>query len=613
MGMKLSDRQVRLLFVLALTALTFFVYRQTGTFEFVNLDDNDYVTDNMMVSQGLTWSGVRWAFSTFTLSNWHPLTWLSFMLDRELFGDGAGGPHLVNVFLHAINAILLFYALGGMTGCWVRSAGVAALFAVHPLHVESVAWVSERKDVLSTFFWMLTMCAYGWYARLPTPRRYLAVFAALLAGLMAKQMLVTLPFVLLLLDYWPLRRLGGGGVFDSRSLRPRPAPGLVLLEKVPLITLSAVFSAVIYYVQFTAGSMRTGAVFPMSLRIGNALVSYVHYLGKALWPVNLSVFYPHPAGGLEVWKVSAASALLLLLTWATLRFARRHPFLAVGWFWYLGTLVPVIGVVHVGWQAMADRYTYVPLIGIFIIMSWVFPDLPRGGRAGRLLQAAAASVVVILALTARWQVGHWRNSITLFSRSLEVTSDNFVAHFMLGRALVARGDYAAGIGHLKAFVRLRPDLEYGHLSLGDALSKAGRGGEAVAAYEKALELVQDYAEAHNNLGVVLLKSGRLERARHHFTSTLEINPNNAGAHVNLGALLLLDGQKEEAVEHFLAALKIEPNTVTAHRNLAALYLREGQTAEAERHQRELLRLDPDSEPTSESLEGARRGTSGSTP
>ena len=532
---KSADTRRILLIGLLLIAATLAVFWRTLDNNFINYDDDNYVTANQHVQAGLTGESISWAFTSTVENNWHPLTWISHILDWQRYGQNPMGHHLTNLLFHIATVLLLFVVLYWMTKRVWRSAFVAALFAIHPLHVESVAWVAERKDVLSTFFWLLTMLAYVWYVERPKARRYILVVALFALGLMAKPMLVTLPFALLLLDYWPLKRLLAGRRHSWRGL---------ILEKSPLFALSAASSVVTYFVQ--KGAVSSFDVLPLWMRVENAAVSYVTYIIKAIRPDNLAVIYPYPRHGLPIWEVVGAALLLVAISVVVLRCARRLPYLSVGWFWYLGTLVPVIGIVQVGLQAMADRYTYVPLIGIFIIIAWGVPDLLRSrGLSQSGYVAVPAAIIIIGALTAAtWkQVGYWRDSVTLFKHALACTKDNYVAHSNLAAALVRRpGELDKAIAHCHAALRIQPDSAEAHFNLGNALSRQGKPNDAIAQYREALRANPGDPEVHNNLGAALTAQGRTEEAIIHYKKALRIRPDCAETHNNLGNALSMQGK-----------------------------------------------------------------------
>jgi Flp pilus assembly protein TadD len=548
-----------------------------GDHEFINYDDNAYITDNAQVQKGLTSKGIIWAFTTSHTGNWHPLTWISHMLDCELYGLNPEGHHLTNVLFHMANAILLFVVLRWMTGAIWRSGLVAALFALHPLHVESVAWVAERKDVLSTFFWMLTMLAYVHYVNRPGGKRYLLVLVTFALGLMAKPMLVTLPFVLLLLDYWPLNRFQPRAVTGSVENQPLgfwssgddKLPILkAVMEKTPLFLMSLFSCVVTVMAQQGAGAISTLEIVPFKLRIANGLVSVVAYMGKMIWPQDLAVFYPHPVSDLQIWKPVVAGLFLLILSTVALLVAQRCRYVLVGWLWYLGTLVPVLGLVQVGEQAMADRYTYVPLIGLFIVVVWGFADLVKGWRSRRWVVSVSAAVMVLALMAGSWlQVAHWKNSVRLFKHALDVTTNNYVAHYTLGNALALQGNLTGSVSHYNKALQIHPNFAEAHNNLGNALALQENLTGAISHYNKALQINPDHAEAHRNLAVGLDRQGRHQEAIQHYAEVLRISPHDAQSHNNLGVALAEQGRLKEAVAHFTEALRIDPHFKEAQRNL----------------------------------------------
>ncbi|MES0397510.1 MAG: tetratricopeptide repeat protein [Syntrophobacteria bacterium] len=562
---------------LILITAVLLVYWQVGDHEFINYDDNAYITDNAQVQKGLTSEGIIWAFTTSHTGNWHPLTWISHMLDCELYGLNPKGHHLTNVLFHTANAILLFVVLRWMTGAIWRSGLVAALFALHPLHVESVAWAAERKDVLSTFFWMLTMVAYVHYVNRPGGKRYLLVLITFSLGLMAKPMLVTLPFVLLLLDYWPLNRFKPRAVTGSvedqplgfRSSGDDKSPILkAVMEKTPLFLMSLFSCVVTVMAQQEAGAISTLEIVPFKLRIANGLVSVVAYMGKMIWPQDLAVFYPHPVSDLQIWKPVVAGLFLLILSTVALWVAQRCRYVLVGWLWYLGTLVPVIGLVQVGEQAMADRYTYVPLIGLFIVVVWGFADLVKGWRSRRWVVSVSAAVMVLALMAGSWlQVTHWKNSVRLFKHALDATSNNYVAHYTLGNALALQGNLTGSVSHYNKALQIHPNFAEAHNNLGNALALQGNLTGAISHYNKALQINPDHAEAHRNLAVGLDRQGRHQEAIQHYAEVLRISPHDAQSHNNLGVALAEQGRLKEAVAHFTEALRIDPHFKEAQRNL----------------------------------------------
>ena len=570
---------------IALAAVTVAVYGPVGDHGFVDLDDPAYLAENPQVSSGLTWHGVRWAFTTLHEANWHPITWLSHMLDIQLFGMNPGWHHLTSLCMHIINTLLLLGLLHATTGMLARSAFVAAMFAVHPLHVESVAWAAERKDVLSTLFWMLTLWAYVVYVRQPRLRRYFAMLALFALGLMAKPMLVTLPFVLLLLDVWPLRRLPLTAAGSEVAQPPKTPEGrsmalTLVMEKLPLFVLSAASSVVTYTAQQHGGALQSFDKFPLSLRTENALVSYVGYITKMLWPAGLAVIYPFP-NRLPAWSVITSALLLIGISAVVIRLSRQHPCLPVGWLWFLGTLVPVIGLVQVGGQALADRYTYVPLIGLFIIAAWGIPDLLARWRfRGSILPAAAALLIWACAIVAWRQIHYWKDTMSLWSHAVEVTGDNYLARNNLASALAKQGNAAAAAAQYREVLRLRPDLEAAHNNMGVVLANLGSVNEAIVQYQEALRLKPGYVDAHNNLGVALATQGRLDEAIQHFSEAKRLNPANAEAHSNLGFVLAKQGNTRAAIIEFNEALRINSDSPAVRRALDNLVSQGSAAADA---------------------------------
>lgn len=502
-----SKKTILLCLILAFIPVALYV--QVIGFEFVDFDDFQYVTRNENVSAGFSLEHVAWAFSSLYASNWHPLTWLSHMLDVQLFGLKPGGHHLVNVLFHTINTVLLFLVLKRLTGKIMACAAVAALFAAHPLHVESVAFVAERKDVLSTMFWLLTMAAYVGYVRQQGLVRYLLVVACYTLGLMAKPMLVTLPFVLLLLDYWPLERL---------SVREKTAAGVcragvgfrrLLWEKRPLLALAAASCTVTMLAQDKSGSVQP---FEFLYNSSNALLSYLLYLQKTIWPTRLAVFYPLQEH-IPWWEVTASALLLTAISFVTLRAARRHPYLLVGWLWYLGSLVPVIGIVQVGKQAMADRYTYIPLIGIFIMLVFGINEASARWRYRQaLLRVAAGVVFAALAAVTWFQVGYWRNGVTLFEHAVNVTTGNYLAHHNLGVALMNKGRNVEAWRQFNEALRIKPDYKTAYYNLGNLSINMGDISRAIQAYKRAIGIDPDYIAAHKRLAEAYTRSGRHDLA-----------------------------------------------------------------------------------------------------
>jgi Flp pilus assembly protein TadD len=556
--------------VLAILVLS--VYWQVGGHPFINIDDDVYVYGNSFVLRGLTLDGAYQAFTTFHAANWHPLTWLSHMLDVELFGPSAGWPHRMNVLYHLLNTELLFFVLWRMTGGLWQSAFVAALFGVHPLHVESVAWVAERKDVLSTLFWILTMGAYLRYVRRPGIGRYLLVAAAFALGLLCKPMLVTLPFALLLLDGWPLGRMAPADPSAPPSWR-RAAPVFLRLarEKVPLLGLSALSCVVTYLAQAEVGAVTRLALIPFPSRISNAFISYVAYLGKMAWPSSLAVMYLHPASiHVEVpgWEIAGSILLLCALSIVALRERRRRPYLATGWLWYLGTLVPVIGVVQLSGQAMADRYTYVTLIGIFIAVVWGVSEAVSRRRFRQFALGVSALAVLGLSAAAWTQAGYWRDSVTLMSRTAAVTDRNWFALASLGDAFAQAGQYRQAVEYSREALRINPDSCLAWYTLGVSYGNFGQVGQAMEYFQEAVRAKPEFAEGWNNLGISYGRLGQYGKAIDSLREAVRIKPDFADSWYNLGFFYGKIGRRQQAIECFREALRIRPDYPEARNGLA---------------------------------------------
>jgi tetratricopeptide (TPR) repeat protein len=579
------------LLALLLVTAVIFSYAEVRDFDYVNFDDDEYVYDNPRVAAGLTREGLVWAFTAVHSANWHPLTWLSHMLDCELFGLDPGWHHLTNVVLHGFATLCLYGALSAMTGAPLRSAFVAALYAVHPLHVESVAWVAERKDVLSGFFWTAAMWTYAAYARRPSLGRYLGVAVLFALGLLAKPMVVTLPAALLLLDVWPLGRTPlappAGPPVPARSYRA------LLVEKLPLFALSAIASAVTFQAQRTSGAMATLEALPIAIRVENAVVAYATYLMRTIWPSGLAVFYPY-RNPLPLSEVLLSAAALVAISVLALRAFARRPYLLVGWLWYLGTLVPVIGLVRVGEQASADRFTYLPHIGVFVALAWGVPALVADRpRARRWLAPVAIAVVLGFALSTRVQARHWRDSVTLFEHALDVTERNHVAETNLGTALLERGRVDEALAHARAAVDIRPGDPKVHVNLGAALARKGAADEARASYDRALAIDPANAMAHFDLALLLSEQGRSAESMQQYREVLRIDPTYAKAHSGLGWVLARLGRTEEAASSFRAAIAADPRLTPAWNGLALVLEKRGRHDEALAVWREALRIEPD--------------------
>jgi tetratricopeptide (TPR) repeat protein len=568
---------ISIYFALAVSALL--VFWQVRNFDFVNCDDTIYVYENPHVLNGLTAANVIWAFTTGFAEFWHPLTWLSLMLDCQLFGANAGGIHLVNLLFHIANTLLLFMVLKKMTGALWQSAFVAALFALHPLHVESVAWIAERKDVLSTFFWILAMWAYLRYVKQPNIIRYLLTLLIFALGLMAKPMLVTLPFVFLLLDYWPLERK------ISRRL---------LAEKIPFIVLSIASSVIAFLTQQSSRLVTSFAQFPLKFRISNAFISYMKYIEKLFRPSRLAVFYPHPYETVSVSYVVISVILLLAVTIFIIRFAKLHRYLVTGWFWYLGTLIPVIGIVQVGSQAYADRYTYVPYIGLFLMLAWGLPQILSKLIYRKIVLGLSMIIVLAtLGICAHRQANYWKNSFTLFSHTIEVTQNNWLAYSNLGNAYARLGRGTEAIDAYKQTIKINPDLATVHYNLGNVYSKLARYPEAINAYKQAIKIKPDLVEAHYNLGNACYALGRYPEAINAFEQAVRIKPDYADAYYNLGLAYAALGRYAEAIEAYNQVIKIKPDLAELYTNLGVAYGKLGRLAEAIDTFKQAIRIKPD--------------------
>jgi tetratricopeptide (TPR) repeat protein len=569
--------QSRCLIYGGLALVTLAVYLPALHHGFVEYDDQQYVTDNPRVQAGLSWTGLVWAFG-FHAGNWHPLAWLSHMADCQFYGARAGGHHLTSILLHIASTLLLFSVLNRMTNAMWRSAAVAALFAWHPLHVESVAWVAERKDVLCAFFWMLTLWLYVRHAARPSIARYLFALGSFVLCLMAKPMGVTLPFVLLLLDYWPLGRVTGDG-WRVASVRR------LVVEKIPFLALSAIACVLTLRAQELAIVSTAGL--PVSQRVAHALVAYNHYLVAMFVPQNLAVYYPYQIH-LPTLTIACAIIVLGLTTLLALNM-RCRPWLMVGWLWYLGTLVPVIGLVQVGDQAWADRYTYLPLIGLFVAIVWFACEIIKS-----LLVLQCASVIVAAGLIAATsaQLGYWQNTRSLFEHTDKVTPKNYMAITILGSLLAKEHKYDEAMGYYRTALRYSPGFPEAHFFLGNALDEQGKLDEAVAEYQKSLWFRPTQEQTHIFMGIALAKQKKYDEAMAHYNAALKLNPDSAVAQNNLARLLHTLGKLDAAVEHYHAALEIDPKLALAHNNLGILLIQKGKLTEGAVQLREAMRLDP---------------------
>ena len=578
-------RSQRLVVAILLSVLTFLIYAPVRNHAFVGLDDNRYVTENIWIQQGLNLESLSWAMTSFKEGVWNPVTWISFMLDYRVFGLDPAGCHFTNLILHLVSVILLFIMLHQLTGAFWRSAVVAALFASHPLNVESVAWITERKNVLSTLFGLLTMNAYLGYVRRPSWKRYLLVTIFLSLGLMAKQMLVTLPCLLLLLDYWPLARLGETWE-EFRKHVPR-----LILEKLPLM-IPVVGASVLTVI--AAQSIDGISSLPVGSRLANAILSYALYLKKMVWPIDLAVFYPYRGGSLGLGSVGLAALILIAISWGVWRL-RKSGYLVVGWLWYLGTLFPVSGVIQVGGQAMADRHAYVPLIGVFIMLVWGAEEVAHHLQLGKRWQlGAGVCAVTILAVLTQFYLSYWENTRTLFEHTLNVTSHNYIAHNALGLELKQQGDSVAAMAHFQQALEIDPQYAKAYNNLGMVLAEQGQLVKAINHFSEALRLNPRLLDAHNNLGMVYSSQGKFPDAIRHFSAVLNIDPNYVRAHANMGLLMAAQNNFYEAIVWYQRALDISPRLFGTHNNLGLALMETGQLDQAAIHFDRAITLNPNS-------------------
>ncbi|MGV7221343.1 MAG: tetratricopeptide repeat protein [Nitrospinales bacterium] len=562
--------KIKSLIYFVLTITIFVIYWQTLNHDFTNYDDDLYVTANQHIQDGFTLKSITWAFTSTYASNWHPLTSLSHMLDFRLYDLDPGGHHLTNMLFHVINALLLFTILSKMTGALWQSGFVAVMFAVHPLNVESVAWISERKNLLSSFFWLLTMWAYLRYTTKATIGKYLIALVLFTLGLMAKPMLVTLPFVLLMLDFWPLKRLRTSnkneGLEEKNKLTQTKDLSHLILEKIPFLVITIASCIVTFSAQKGGGGLQSTEIFPFKARLINALVSYIEYLEKIIWPKSLVVLYPHPGSTLAIWKGVVCAIALIIVSTIAIKMIKKAPYFAVGWFWYLGTMIPVIGIIQVGVQSMADRYAYIPLIGIFIAVGWGLPELLQRYRWKKIALTLAMGIIIpALTFTAWTQAGHWKDSITLFKHNVN-----------------------------NVYTEL-PGLTYAHLNLGHALGELNKVDESIIHFKEAIRLNPKHVEAYNNLGIALSKKGELDAARANFKIALKFKPNHAPAYNNLGMILTQMNDYDQAIFNFKEAIKLQSNFAIAHNNLGNALRHKKNYKEAAIHYKEAIKYKHDFE------------------
>ena len=630
------------IFALLIIILVCIAYTPVLHNDFVNFDDDIYVTENFHINDGVTPKNIQWTFTAVYAKNWHPLTWLSHMLDIQIFGMNPFGHHLTNLIFHLFNAFLLFIILKKMSGAYWKSLIVMALFALHPIHVESVAWVSERKDVLSTFFWMLAIWSYIHYIKKSGVKNYLLICACFILSLLAKPMGVTFPFVLLLLDHWPLARLKKSSANQNFKVSQYPLQFLIV-EKVPFFLISAASCAVTFYAQNKGGALGSFELYPLVIRLANAIISYTQYIIKMVYPTDFAIFYPHP-GMPQLSFLMIASLFLILITLLSILTFKRYPWIFTGWFWYLGILFPVIGVIQVGAQGMADRYTYTPMIGIYILVVWA---IDHWLYTKKLSQKTFFSVSILMVLTITvalsiltfHQIQYWKNSTSLFQHTINVTKNNYVAHNNLANAMMKAGQIEAAVFHYSEALQIKPDylLALGNIGLayerldrnndalksyfkalnidpenenvltniGNIFSNSGNKEKAINYYEKAIFYNPDYVIAHMNLGNLQMKSGDLDKAMSHYTKVLEINLGHKEiAHNQIGNLLTKAGDIHSAIKHYLLALKIAPDYKDAHNNIGVAFARTGKLEEAVSHFRRALEISPGDPDTEKNLKRA---------
>jgi len=587
------DKHRRVLVCVLLVAVTLVVYWPVQDYDFIVLDDNLYIYENRYIQNGFSFDSLKWAFINTIAGMWIPVTWISFMVDSQLWGLSPGGLHIVNLFFHLANIAFLFFLLEKLTGDFWPSAFVATLFALHPIHVESVAWITERKDVLSAFFFFLTIGGYSRYVNQPGVIRYFITFLFFAMGLMAKPMLVTLPFVLLLLDYWPLERFKFGQIIHHSNRSKTYHFFYLVFEKIPFLIFTVLVSVLTYLGTKGVGGIASLESLPVDVRVTNALAYYLKYIGKLLYPANLSVLYPHPNTA-SWFSIVGTSGLLLGMTWVFIRKARTYPFSIVGWLWYLGMLFPVIGLVHAGTQGMADRFAYLPFIGLYIAIAWSVPALSAGLSHRKTGIAVLSAIVLSIFITTTWhQVHLWENSISLFRHTLKHTDNNYLIHNNLGTVLQEQGNIDDAIKHYREALRIQKDYVSAYDNLGMALLEQGNIDEAIEHFQEALRIEPDFEKAHNSLGIALQKQGNIGDAIEHYREALRIKPDYVKAHNNLGITLQKQGNIDEAIEHFQEALRIEPDFEKAHYNLGLALQKQGNIDDAIEHYREVLRIKPD--------------------
>jgi Flp pilus assembly protein TadD len=599
MTTRFKQRQVLFIISIALVAATLAAYEPIRHNGFVSYDDGGYITENPNVTGGITRESVIWAFTNSHMGNWHPLTMISHTLDCEIFGLNPLWHHFINVLFHILNALLIFWILTATTGAMWPSAFVAAVFALHPLQVESVAWASERKAVLSSLFWFLTIAVYIWYTKRPGIGRYILLFTVYALCIMTKPVVVTLPLVLLLLDYWPLERIRRRKTEDrgqrAGGASQKVSAGRLIVEKIPLLVLSGILSVITFVAQQSGGAVVTLERMPLDYRIANAFISYTKYIGKIIWPSQLAAFYSYLRANFSDANVAVCMLIFILISLFSIYLGRRRKYIVTGWLWYVGTLVPMIGLVQVGMQSMADRYMYIPMLGLLIIVAWAVKDLvfnrPRWKAAVSVLAAVALLSAVIVTRT---QVRYWQNSMSLFENASKVTKNNHVAEKGYGSALFAAGRLDEAIVHLRNALQTHPGYLAAGNELGRVYLRQGKFNEAVACFNELLKLNKNSAELYYNLGIVLSLQKKYEEAIKHFAKVLELNPKYPDAHNNMGTALLAAGRITEAIKHLNEALRTDSNDVGLYENLGNAYVQSGKYDLAVQNWAKALDLKPNS-------------------
>lgn len=597
----IHNTRSNLLLSITLIAIVLAVYMQVEHHQFLSFDDDVYVTRNPHVTSGITGNNIIWAFTSFHAANWHPITWLSHMLDVQLYGVNPRGHHFTNVIIHTLSSLLLLQFLLRTTASFWKSSFVAALFALHPIHVESVAWVAERKDVLCALFWFITLLCYSEYAKKQKPALYVLSLISFVLGLMTKPMLVTLPVVLLLLDYWPLDRYRHED--QEQKLQKQGLGAIVLIkEKIPFLACSLLSSVVTVYAQHKGGAMDGMKDLSFLDHLENALISYVRYIGKTFWPHDLSVFYPFPSF-FPLWQVISSLFVLLILSATAIKLRRQYPYFFVGWFFFLVTLLPVIGLIQVGIQSMADRYTYIPVIGLFITVAWGVPNLTKGIKNQEAILALFGSLIITASVILTYrQIAYWQDDIVLYRHALNVTTGSYLMHNSYGFALEREGEIDSAIQEYQKAIRLNPVYAKAHNNLGAALVAKGSLDAAIKEYQMALLISPNFAKAHYNLGVAFANKGDLTSAIFEYHEAIRIDPNDSDPHVNLGIAIARKGDLAVAIQEFSEALRINPNDADALNNLGFAFANKGDLDSAIQEFQRALQVNPNNEFARNNLE-----------